>query len=458
MQFSMIDWPPYVLTAMHMLAAAGFDCWAVGGCVRDLALGKVPHDWDLTTDALPDQTAKVFSAFRQVHAGIRHGTVGVLINGKMLEITTYRIDGDYRDVRHPESVAFTRSLSEDLARRDFTVNAIALHPETGLFDPFHGMDDLQKGILRAVGEPEKRMKEDALRILRGLRFLARFGFSPDPDTDKAMRECKEELRNISAERIFTELDGMLVGKEVQEVLEKYPDILSVVIPEIAPCVGFLQHTPYHIYDVWGHIAASVEAIAPEPVLRWTMLLHDIGKPERFRLDEKGVGHFKGHALTSAGKAETILTRLRCPGAMKKKIVALIRWHDTTIPPEKPVIRRWLSELGIDTMRCLIQVRQADNLAKNRALSARRLEQTEQLSALIEEVVSENPCLSLGQLAVKGSELGLPPGPEIGNILRSLLDEVIDGTLPNEKEALIAEAERLHKKITNPYEFDRKTDV
>ena len=251
---------------------------------------------------------------------------------------------------------------------------------------------------------------------------------------------------------------MLVGKEVQEVLEKYPDILSVVIPEIAPCVGFLQHTPYHIYDVWGHIAASVEAIAPEPVLRWTMLLHDIGKPERFRLDEKGVGHFKGHALTSAGKAETILTRLRCPGAMKKKIVALIRWHDTTIPPEKPVIRRWLSELGIDTMRCLIQVRQADNLAKNRALSARRLEQTEQLSALIEEVVSENPCLSLGQLAVKGSELGLPPGPEIGNILRSLLDEVIDGTLPNEKETLIAEAERLHKKITNPYEFDRKTDV
>ena len=438
------DWPGPVLKAIAVLEGKGFECYAVGGCVRDAALGETPHDWDLTTSALPEEISAAFAGLSQNLAGAKHGTVGVLVDGQMLEMTTYRVDGSYTDARHPDGVAFTRSLKEDLARRDFTINAMALHPEKGLFDPYGGMDDLQNGILRAVGDPLKRMQEDALRILRGLRFMSRLRFHPDDATEAAFFKCAPLLQKISNERVYVELTGILIGAGVREVLTRYSDVLGTVLPEILPCCGFDQYTRYHLYDVWGHIAAAVEAVRPEPLLRWVMLLHDIGKPGRFVPDEAGVGHFKGHAALSAAMAEMILRRLTMPARMIKDAVTLIRWHDAKVTAEPASIRRWMAMLGEEQFLRLLEVKRADNLAQNRAVSDRQPEIAEIRQRAL-AIIAEHPCLTLGELAIGGKELtalGVKNGPELGRVLNLLLDRVIEGSLPNERDALTGEAKKL----------------
>ncbi len=431
-------WPESVLTAIRALEDAGEECWAVGGCVRDAALGLTPHDWDLTTSALPEKICAVFSGHSLNTAGMKHGTVGVLLDGQMLEITTYRVDGAYSDARHPDGVSFTPSLREDLARRDFTINAMAMHPVKGFFDPFDGLSDLQAHFLRAVGDPDRRMREDALRILRGLRFLSRLGFEAEEKTAAAFRNNQALLSQISAERITAELTGMLCGEHIRAVLLSYPDIIGTVLPEIRPMVGFAQHTPYHLYDVWEHTARAVESVPPEPLLRWVMLLHDTGKPGSFTMDEKGIGHFKGHAVLSTSMSEEIFRRLKLPGRFTAQALPLIRWHDVNLPAERKPLLRWMAKLGEEQLLRLWQIKRADNLAQNMAKS-NRMDEIARLEEMTRALIREGHCLRVSDLAVNGDDLirlGIPPGPEIGEMLRWLLQAVIDEEAENRKDALL----------------------
>lgn len=433
-----VRWPGPVLQAVRTLELHGHECWAVGGCVRDAALGLQPHDWDLTTSALPEETVSAFSGYIKNTAGIKHGTVGVLLDGQMLEITTYRIDGAYTDSRHPDSISFTRSLREDLARRDFTINAMAMHPAKGLYDPFDGFSDLQAHFLRAVGEPDKRMQEDALRILRGLRFLSQLRFEADAETAAAFQKNRALLEHISMERISAELTKMLCGEHIRKVLLAYPDVIGAVLPEIQPMVGFEQHTPYHLYDVWGHTALAVQSIAAEPLLRWVMLLHDIGKPGMFAMDEQGIGHFKGHAALSAAMSENILKRMKLPNRFIEQAVPLIRWHDLNLPAERKPLLRWMAKLGEEQLLRLWQIKRADNLAQNQAKS-NRMEEINRLEAMTHSLIAEGHCLRISDLAVNGADLiqlGIQPGPEIGEMLRWLLQLVIEEEIKNQRDILL----------------------
>ena len=296
-----MDWvlPAQVNTALARLHDAGYEAYIVGGCVRDRIMGREPKDYDITTSALPEQTAAVFAGERIIETGMKHGTVTVLLDGEPLEITTFRIDGTYSDSRHPDAVTFTPSLREDLARRDFTMNAMAYSSETGLVDPFGGQADIAAKYIRCVGDPDLRFREDALRILRALRFSSVLGFPIEPETDGAARYLCLLLKKISAERVFSELKQLLCGPDVRRVLLDYAGVLGAVLPEILPMQGFDQRNPHHCYDILEHTAAAVEAMPPEPALRLAALLHDVGKPECFFTDEDGVGHFYGHPKAGA---------------------------------------------------------------------------------------------------------------------------------------------------------------
>ena len=356
-----MDLPAPILEMTQILQNHGFQAYLVGGCVRDALTGLKPHDYDITTDAVPEQITEIFGEERCTYYGKAFGTVCVRLHGEKAEITTFRTEGSYSDSRHPDEVTFATDVHDDLSRRDFTCNAIAYDPRTGLLDPYHGADDLQAGILRAVGIPEERFTEDALRILRGMRFYARFGLVPEPATDAAMRAQAPRLRQISVERVFTELCGMLRGEHITDVLLAYPEILAVWIPEITPCVGFDQKSRWHDFTVWEHIAKAVGNTVPDLTLRVTMLFHDIGKPHCMTLDERG-GHFKGHAQISAEMADKILQRLRSDTKLRKDTVQLIGLH-RAIPKNMPDNRRLLGQLGEEQYRRLIQVFDADRKSK-----------------------------------------------------------------------------------------------
>lgn len=423
---------------MARLEAAGWEAWCVGGGVRDLLLGREPGDWDVTTSARPEAVMALFGP-AALPTGLKHGTV-TIGGGRGVEVTTFRRDGDYLDNRHPDHVEFTSSLEEDLSRRDFTVNAMAMDLRGQLRDPFGGRSDLATGVLRAVGEPEARFREDALRIMRGLRFAAKLGFAVEPETAAAMDRCRHLLENIAPERLHVEMTGLLCGPWAAETLLAYPRVLEVFLPEIAPCVGFDQRSPYHCYDVWEHTARSVGAVPPRPVLRWAMLLHDLGKPETFSLGEDGRGHFYGHWRESVKKAEAVMDRLRFDNHSRRTILTLVERHDCELPLSERSVRRNLARYGEETLRLLLEVKRGDNQAQAPAYRD-RLRLIDQWEALLDVVIAQGSCFSLGQLAVRGGDLTALGyrGPAVGEMLRQLLEQVIEERLPNDREALLTYA-------------------
>ena len=429
--------PQEVCAVLQTLERAGHEAYAVGGCVRDILMGKAPHDWDVTTSALPQETMALFDHFA-IPTGLQHGTVTVRSGGLSCEVTTFRTDGDYPDHRHPAAVTFTRSLREDLQRRDLTVNAMAMDVRGTLHDPFGGQADIRRRILRCVGELERRFQEDALRILRTLRFSATLGFVIEEDTHRALRAQCGDLRYVAAERVREELTKLLCGTDVLRVLLDDPQVLGVVLPEILPCVGFDQHNRHHCYDVWGHTAHAVAAAPPDPVLRWAMLLHDLGKPSCFTLDEQGVGHFHGHHRPSAEMAETVCRRLRFDRAAAQQICMLVRYHDRPIPLTERAIRRAMNQLGVEGLRQLCAVKRADNLAQHPDYRSRQRE-IDEGEAIMDALLEKDACFSLKQLAVNGRDmtaLGLE-GPAIGQALQTLLEAVMDGETDNDRAALLA---------------------
>ena len=428
--------PENVQAVLKTLESAGHEAWCVGGCVRDALLGRSPGDWDVTTSAQPEETLGVFGP-QGLPTGLRHGTVTVKTPEGPVEVTTYRVDGAYRDHRRPESVAFTRSLDEDLARRDFTANAMARNLRGELRDPFGGREDLRRGILRCVGDPDRRFQEDALRILRGLRFAAALGLEIEPGTASAIRRNRAGLADIAAERIQTEFFKLLPGKRAAEVLRGYPEVFGVFWPELLPMVGFDQRNRHHCYDVWEHTLHALAASPEDLVLRCAMLLHDVGKPDSFTLDEQGVGHFYGHPAVSREVADRMLRRLKCAAGFRETVVRLVEWHDKDIPRTDKSIRRALRALGEEDLRRLILVKRADNLGQAPACWDRQKE-LDKAEEILDKLLAEDACFSLKQLAVNGRDLlalGLS-GPAVGAALEELLGKVVDGTVPNEREALL----------------------
>lgn len=336
--------PAQVSAILERLEQAGFAAYAVGGCVRDTLLGRVPQDWDVATSARPEQTAALFAG-RSIPTGLQHGTVTVRQEGLSVEVTTFRADGPYSDHRRPDAVYFSDSLAEDLCRRDLTVNAMAMDQRGVLTDLHGGREDLRRGLLRCVGEPDRRFDEDALRIMRTLRFASVLGFTVEERTAAALHRCAPLLGSIAAERLLSEMDRLLCGRYVLPVLLAYPDVLGVFLPELLPCVGLDQRNRHHLYDVWGHTSRAVAAVPPEPVLRWTMLLHDVGKPPCFTVDDRGVGHFYGHPKVSAELAETACRRLRMDKRTAHQVVTLVQWHDRDIPRTEKAIARAVHQLG-----------------------------------------------------------------------------------------------------------------
>ena len=434
--------PQDVLECLEALERASFPTYAVGGCVRDHLLGLQPHDFDLCTAALPEQIQAVFSHRRLVLAGVKHGTVGVVTDSGVVEITTFRTEGGYRDCRHPDWVRFVPSIEEDLARRDFTVNAMAWSPTRGLADPFGGATDLKMNILRAVGDPATRFQEDALRILRGVRFAVRFSLTPHPDTLKAMFSQAPLMENLAKERIFDELCKLLPLLTAEDLL-RFAPVLVTAIPQLQPAVGFDQHSTHHAYDLLTHIAHTTAAVPPDTVLRWAALLHDVGKPATFTLDDRGHGHFYGHAKESAQAANRILLELKAPTALREQVVALIELHMNRLEPDRKLLRRRLSRLGPELTEKLLLLQEADMGSKGTGMSSDS-EHFDQIRRLLAEIQAENACLTLKDLAVSGGDLiamGYAPGKALGACLQHLLEQVLDEQLPNESSALLAEAQK-----------------
>ena len=431
--------PKHVLTCMQALSAAGHKVYAVGGCVRDALLGITPHDYDLCTDATTQQMHEVFVDYKLVTAGEKHGTVGVITDHEVVEITTFRTEGGYTDNRHPGWVKFVSRVEEDLARRDFTVNAMAYHPEEGYIDPFGGQADLQHHILRAVGDPARRFTEDALRILRGVRFAVRFGLVPDAATEQAMTALAPRMESLARERVFEELCKLLPLVTADDLL-RFAPILTQVIPELADQIGFDQQNPHHAYDLFTHTAHVTANTPRDLALRWTGLLHDTGKVPSFFTDEQGRGHFYGHAKISAEIADQVLLRLKAPTALRDEVVQLCLLHMTLIPAEKKVVRRWLGKLGPETMDKLLTFQQADMGGKG-ICEEGEAESNHQLRQLMDEILQESACFCLKDLAVNGHDLQALgfTGKEIGKKLNDLLEQVMEERLPNEKKALLEAA-------------------
>ena len=434
--------PQEVRSLLARLESAGYKGWAVGGCVRDTLRGAVPSDWDVTTDARPERVMALFGE-RAIPTGLKHGTVTVCAGETHVEVTTFRRDGTYSDHRRPDAVQFSSSLEEDLARRDLTVNAMAMDLRGHICDPFGGQEDLSRRVLRCVGNPLRRLDEDALRIMRTLRFAAVLGFAIEPDTSAALHRRAPLLADIAAERILVEMNKLLTGEYMASVLLAYPDVLGVFLPELLPCVGFDQRNVHHCYDVWTHSVYAASAIAPDAVLRWAMLLHDIGKPDCFTVDEHGTGHFYGHPARSAEMAEAICRRLRMDKKSAQRIVTLVRWHDRDIPRTEKAVARAARQLGEDTLRQLLAVKRADNRAQS-PLCRGRAADIDRAEAILDDLLARQSCFSLRELAVRGNDLtalGLR-GPAVGETLQKLLDAVMDGSVPNERPALLALAQKL----------------
>ena len=431
---------------IHTLQNNGHSAYIVGGCVRDSILGRTPHDWDICTSATPSEMLEIFKDKKIIETGLQHGTVTVVVNGEPYEITTYRIDGIYSDNRRPDAVTFTDKLVEDLRRRDFTINAMAYNDEEGLIDPFNGMEDIKYKKISCVGFAEDRFGEDALRILRAIRFAAQLEFTIMPGTDREIHKQYKNLENISIERINSEFCKIASSDDFCVELLLYKDVFSLFIPELKDMFDFPQNNPWHIWDVFGHTIHAVEYCdSDDLVVRLAVFFHDFGKPHSYQDGEDGIRHFKGHGKVSADMTDSIMKRLRFDNETRNNVVELVYYHDATFEVGKKYVKRWLNKIGEKQFRRLLQVKKADNKAQNLELSSDRIKELSEIEALIDEVLQEDECFSLKDLAVNGKDLigvGYKAGKELGNTLNKLLQLVIDGDCPNEKEKLLQEAESL----------------
>ena len=442
-----ITLPTPVARALSVLEACGYEGYTVGGCVRDSLLSRTPNDWDITTNATPEEMKVCFKGFRVIETGIRHGTLTVIVDGMQLEITTYRNDGEYLDNRHPVQVTFSKNIEDDLSRRDFTVNAMAYHPQKGFVDLFGGREDLQNRIIRAVGDAKTRFEEDGLRILRAIRFASVLDFDIAEDTAKAVHACKHLLSGIAAERIREELCKLICGRGAVRILREYIDVIAVFLPDLERCVDFEQNTKYHCYDVFEHTLQALSLCKDaDLVTRLGILLHDIGKPLCYTEDEQG-GHFKGHAPVGVEITKEVLSRLRFDNETIRRMELLVEWHDIPLSAEKKRVKRLLQKLSDADILRLLEIKRCDRLAH--APDFREMPPDLALiPSVMEEIRAEDACLSLRTLAIGGDDLmalGVPKGKQIGELLHTLLDDVIEESLPNEKEALLQAAKERIKK-------------
>ena len=444
-----MDMPKNVDIAINLLQSAGFEAYAVGGCVRDSLLGKIPNDWDITTSAKPEDMKSVFADFHCIDTGIKHGTVTVVIDGEPLEITTFRLDGEYEDNRHPKSVTFTSDLGADLGRRDFTVNAMAYSKMTGTVDLFSGQNDLKNRIIRCVGDPDRRFNEDALRILRALRFASALDFEIEEKTAQSLLKNRALLGNISEERIAKELLKLVCGKGAKRILTDFAPVLFEILPELQPMYKNSHDNPHHCYDIYEHTLIAVESIDPEPTLRFAMLLHDCGKPAVKKFDENGVAHFYGHQRISAEISAQILARLKVSNKFRDEILFLVSNHDRwELYENTEKMPRYLSKFGLDGVLKLLKVMRADVLAQSPEYRY-RLDQIADAEETAKNLAAQKPCLSLSELQINGRtlmDIGIPQGRKLGAVLAQLLDEVIDGVTKNTQEALTTRARDIYSEM------------
>ena len=441
-----IEIPEKVNRIISTLATAGYEAYAVGGCVRDALLGREPADWDITTSASPYQVKALFA--RTIDTGIQHGTVTVMLGKEGFEVTTYRLDGEYEDCRHPKEVVFTKSLLEDLKRRDFTINAMAYNEERGLVDEFDGVGDLKRGIIRCVGEARERFQEDALRMLRAVRFAAQLGFVLDEQTKQAICELRENLRKVSAERIQTELVKLLVSPHPERLLEAWETgMTAVVLSEFDACMACEQNNPHHSYSVGVHTIKSMGEVEADKVLRLTMLFHDFGKPQAKTTDANGIDHFRGHQKISEALAGGILRRLKFDNETIRQVKKLVSCHDDH-PARTPAgVRRAVNRIGTDLFPMYLKVQRADIMAQNPATREDKLAKLYVVTELYEQILKEKDCVTLKQMVITGRDLmmeGIPAGPGLGEVLSKLLDLVIEDPKRNEKTWLLAKAKEIYK--------------
>lgn len=452
-----IEIPEKVEYILNRLMELGYEAYVVGGCVRDAILGRIPDDWDITTSAKPLEVKEIFQ--RTIDTGIQHGTVTVLFHKEGYEVTTYRIDGEYEDNRHPKKVEFTASLIEDLKRRDFTINAMAYNHIVGLVDEFNGLNDIKIGVIRCVGKAEERFDEDALRILRAIRFSAQLGFEVDEDTKEAIRIKVEHLKNISAERIRIELDKLITSNYPNKIIDAYHfGITKAILPEFDKMINTKQNNPHHIYNVGIHTMKAIEEIRFAyilegekditeaarvkyfHILRWAMLLHDVAKPDTKTTSEDGIDHFYGHPEKSVVIAKKILKRLKFDNYTIETVTRIIKWHDVDFIPTPVGIRKQMNKIGEDIMMLLFDTKRADVLAQNPTTHGCKLELIEQGHKLYMDIIRKQECVSLKDLAINGSDLlniGFQPGKELGNVLNKLLDKVLEDPSLNKKDTLVS---------------------
>lgn len=444
---SMIRLPEKVKLIIQRITDAGYEAYAVGGCVRDSLLMRTPDDWDITTSANPYQVKSIFE--RTVDTGIKHGTVTVLMGGEGFEVTTYRIDGEYEDSRHPREVVFTPSLEEDLKRRDFTINAMAYNEKDGLMDIFDGIGDIQRGLIRCVGNPLERFSEDALRIMRAVRFSAQLGYRIDEPTKEAIRQLTPDLKHISAERIQTELVKLVISPHPEYLRIAYElGITKVILPEFDMCMETSQNNPHHCFGVGDHILESMKAVSADRILRLAMLFHDIGKPETITVDEEGISHFHGHPVISEEIGRKVLKRLKFDNHTIDQVTRLVKYHDYFVEPSQRCVRHAIMKVGEDIFPLLLQVKKADMEAQSSYRQKDKEENLKAVSRIYEQVLAQKQCVSLKTLAVSGKDLmeqtGMIPGKQIGEVLKYLLDYVVEEPSRNQKDILLKEAERYLK--------------
>lgn len=442
-----MELPASVTMIIEKLQGAGFEAYAVGGCVRDTILGRKPQDWDITTSALPEQVKKLFS--HTIDTGIAHGTVTVMIKKEGFEVTTYRIDGEYEDARHPKEVTFTGNLLEDLKRRDFTINAMAYNETQGIVDAFDGIGDLKRGVIRCVGNPLERFSEDALRMLRAVRFAAQLGFSIEEKTKAAVKELAPTLEKISAERIQVELVKLLVSAHPEEIKTVYElGLTKIFLPEFDAMMETTQNTPHHSFSVGEHTIRALCGVSPDKVLRLAMLLHDVAKPECKRTDENGRDHFYGHPQRGSQMAREILRRLKFDNDTTAKVCRFILYHDDRPSCNQKEIRKAISRIGVDLYPQLFEVKRADTLAQSTYEREKKISYIEEYEQLYHRILETQECVEKKNMAVSGKDLlsiGMKPGKQMGELLEALYEHVLEKPEDNQKEILLGIAKKEFEK-------------